>query len=91
VFACGRVFGLYVYSFWFESDRRGGISGLLSLDGLVFTCGRYDPPSPLDARRILYPFYDKDLGNSTLCPNVVRSRQRTRVSIFALNYARAMK
>ena len=40
------VFGLYVYSFWFESDRRGEISGLLSLDGVVFTCGRYDPPLP---------------------------------------------
>lgn len=49
VFLCRkwRVFGLNSYPFWFESDLRGVISGLLLSDGLVFTCGPCDPPSPL--------------------------------------------
>ena len=46
----GRVFGSYVYPFWFESDRKGVTSGLLSSDGLVFTCGLNAPPPPCDGR-----------------------------------------
>jgi hypothetical protein len=48
VFLCllGRFFGLNSYPFWFESDLRRAISELLSSDGLVFTCGLYDPPLP---------------------------------------------
>jgi hypothetical protein len=43
----GRVFGLNRRPFWFESDREGAFSGLLSMDDFVFRCGLYDPPSPL--------------------------------------------
>jgi len=47
MFCKGRIFGLNRRPFWFESDRGGSFSGLLSVDGLVFRCGLYDPPSPL--------------------------------------------
>ncbi len=32
--------------FWYESDREGTISSLLSSDGFIFSYGLYDHPLP---------------------------------------------
>jgi hypothetical protein len=50
----GRVFGLNRRPFWYESDRGGAFSGFLSVDGLVFRFGLYDPPSPLSVEGLFF-------------------------------------
>ena len=57
-----RIYGLNKRPFWFESDREGAFSGLLSRDGLVFRFGLYDPPSPYLLRsRFPSPFLERGL------------------------------
>jgi len=46
-----RVYDLNRYPFWYESDRGGAFSELLSSGGFVFRCGPHDPPSPLSLER----------------------------------------